>query len=114
MNDKLLEAVKQTYADSWMEWPEGSKQRRLMWKADELVSRDEAIEMFKAAGVLSYNAFTPELLEKLPADVTIRIAREYSVCVYVYGQTLTQSTADEMLVDEFDRQGDGGYRLWWD
>jgi hypothetical protein len=72
--------------------------------------------------VQSYNAFTPDLLDHLPEDSMVRIAREGSVCLYVRSNELNSFSEDEleslvfrdMGADECQYNNKGEYRIWWD
>lgn len=90
--------------------------RNLDFRASASVSRDEAIAILKEAITNGYNEFVPELLEKLPPDARVTIAREGSVCVYVNG-TLPPDSAyqDSLKADEMDyNAARHETRIWWD
>jgi len=98
--DRDLAAAKKAYADTWTNPPKGSvmgspeygawwnkveKQRNLEWKGTLFHTPKRWLEI---AGVVGeYNKFTPkrtfDLLKDLP--VTVKLAREGSVAVYVRG-----------------------------
>ena len=87
--DAVRKEVMEAYADCWdykdeSDWDDVSARRNLHFKASSYLSRDEAVKIMKEA-VPGYNVFEPELLELLPEDCEVLIAREGSVCVYVKG-----------------------------
>lgn len=89
--------------------------RQLQFLAVSPVPRDVAVAIMKEA-CPSYNAFTPSLLAKLPADAMVQLAREGSVCAYVTGNlTHLQATvkADECsFVNTYPHRN--VTRFWWD
>ena len=117
MNAKVLKEVKRAYNEETF---------NLEFRASEPVNKYDAVKiMAKALGCKpdedGYNDFRPELLNRLPEDARVWLAREYSVCVYFYTETeLPESFQDTMRADEFGLtdSGDGvlvpEYRLWWD
>ena len=120
MNKTVYNEVRKAYADCWMDtWEAGSKHRNLNFKASEFVPRNEAYDICSRAIPEGYNEFTANLIEELPNDVMIKIAREGSVALYV--KTIDQKTLDMTLeetnhlrADEVHYQEDGTLRLWWD
>lgn len=111
MNERVQAEVDKAYADCWK--PGGfevtSRERNLNFRASESVPRDEAVKIMRHAVPGCYNAFTADLLLKLPEDCNVTLAREYSVCVYVDRQV----SAAGMDADECDFE-DGMTRIWWD
>lgn len=110
--------VKNAYADCTMNLHAGMKLRSLMFKALTYVSRDDAIKALDDAGVY-YNQFNPKLLMKFPDNIIVKLAREYSVCLYIgfpEGEPPLEGSA--VKADEFDHCGDEDgysiYRYWWD
>ena len=81
----VLNDVKVAYADldRKVEFNKSLKLRKLVFTASEFVSRDEAIDIFKAAGVTSYNEFNPNLLKHFPKSAKILIERNSSVQITV-------------------------------
>lgn len=126
MKTKLLNLkneVMSAYADCNLGWDKGQKIRNLNYRASREVDKDTAVEILTAAlGAktpedASYNNFCPSLLNKLPDDSRIWIAREGSVCIYVE----TKSKVDErklsrqLEADELDWWNDNRWlRIWWD
>lgn len=99
-------------------WNHGMNRRNLDFHASAEVTRAEAKEIMTAY-VPGYNQFRPSLLDKLPADSRVLIAREFSVALYVKTNFPSAINAEEMLADECDvEENDGEYaavvRLWWD
>jgi hypothetical protein len=117
---KIRKEVGEAYADCWL-GKEGMKRRNLDFKASGDVSKAEAIYILKQAIPNGYNMFDADLLENLPGDVRITIAREGSVCLYI-GKGRGKGIADThymnyekwLMADEFDVLKDGTVRLWWD
>jgi hypothetical protein len=121
LNPILLRDVRNAYSDC-----NGTKhERNLNFRASDWVSIDEAVELMDIAlGKMGgYNNFRPELLERLPGDPQIILARENSVCVYVVSLvTLDECVIKDLLkADEchlktidFDGQKISAYRIWWD
>ena len=113
--NKVLKEVMNAYSDC----NEVSKsERNLNFLASDFVTVNEAIAiMDKAIG--SYNEFEPKLLDYFNVegfDVKIKIAREYSVCIYVSGvpeNLVIDKWHNELKADEVDREGDL-VRVWWD
>ena len=91
--------------------------RQLDFRAVSPVDKKTAIKILKEA-VPGYNAFTPNLLNSLPNDCQIFLAREGSVCIYVIGNILNTVRADECdLVEHPYHFGDNVRevtRFWWD
>ena len=106
-------------------WKEVDSHRNLDFRASDSVDRDTAIAILKEI-VPSYNAFYPKLLEALPADCQITIAREGSVCLYVKGLeksmwAIPALECDEWAYYDWDRENCCGHmafkgetRIWWD
>ena len=114
MNEKINNEVRLAYADCHME--DGMAERNLNFRASEVVTRDEAIDIMGRWIAGGYNEFKAKLLRNLPTEAMVTIARECSVCIYVTipgGVALTEDIADAMKADEFS-ETDGEYRLWWD
>jgi hypothetical protein len=120
--NKIVDAeVKSAYSDCWMkDRKAASKLRNLDFRASEPVSKKEAIRIINKY-VPEYNEFTSELLDFLPDDSEIGIAREGSVCIYVTSEELSDSPALQknlckaLEADEFDYDEDNDeWRIWWD
>ena len=89
-----------------------SKTRSLNFHASEFVPRTEAQRILALAIPQGYNAFKADLLNKFPKSAEIKIAREYSVALYVKPNCLLPSE-EEVCADEKHMQ-DGLIRYWWD
>lgn len=118
---KVLNEVKLAYCDSTKPWEIAKDLRNLDFRATYEVSVPDAVSiMTQALGLdnandMGYNAFSPSLLNFLPADCKVIIAREGSVCVYVEtNEELTQKLANKMSADEFNKTSHKLYRFWWD
>jgi len=123
MNDipkKLERDIQFGYADSWMANKSIAYDLRCLdFCSPEFLSKEQAKYLFSKY-VKSYNEFNPELLDHLPDDVQIKIAREGSVCIYVVSKTLDSFSIAQrnalrkvMSLDEFSKNNNE-YRLWWD
>jgi hypothetical protein len=115
MNKQIEKEVALAYSDCHGDKPfeETEKTRNLSFRASAPVSRDEAVRIMEKY-VPGYNAFSPSLLEHLPKDSQVTIAREGSVCVYVKSKTkLSLVEGTKLLADEVD-DVEGMTRLWWD
>jgi hypothetical protein len=116
------EEVKRAYSDCWMNnRKEANKLRNLDFRASESVSKSDAIDILNKYVPGGYNEFSSELLNSLPDDSKVTIAREGSVCIYVSSEELSKSSKMQQLLykalqaDEFDFDKDiGQYRIWWD
>lgn len=115
--------VSKAYADCWGQknFTETEYTRNLNFRASSPVSREEAFNLLEKYVPGGYNAFVPKMVNKLPIDSSITIAREGSVCLYVSSNELNKS--QELLdklqkfleADEFDYYEDKNeYRIWWD
>ena len=106
--------VKTAYYDCWCEnFEKAKKHRNLSFQASDYVTVKEAQEILSSI-VPGYNNFNTGLLDHLPYDAKVLIAREGSVCLYIKGQVTEEMAFDKMGVDEFDDEGGLGFRLWWD
>ena len=83
-----------------------------MWKNTAMFSKKDAMNIMKQALPGGYNEFKAELIDKLPADAKIQIAREGSVCLYV--KTTTKPSKAALKADEISKEEDGTFRVWWD
>ncbi len=83
-----------------------------MWKNTAMFTKKDAMNIMKQALPGGYNEFKAELIDKLPADAKIQIAREGSVCLYV--KTTTKLSKASLKADELDEVEPGLYRIWWD
>ncbi len=126
MNKKLLALKKEVmsaYADCNRGWEKGKKIRDLEYRASQSVDKYTAIDILTAAlgaktpDDAGYNNFCPSLLNKLPDDSRIWIAREGSVCVYVE----TNSEVGELKWSKLLKADEVGWwnnkrwlRIWWD
>lgn len=93
----------------------GYTTRNVAWQAKHAVSREEAVNLTRAY-IGKYNDFEPEMLNRLPDDSQIRLARESSVAVYV--KTAQDLDCEELKknlkADECSKKPSGEYRIWWD
>lgn len=111
------------YADCNQGWKKGKNIRNLDYRASLDVDKDTSIDIMTAAlGADSpdeamYNNFSPTLLEKLPDDSRIWLAREGSVCIYVVTNIKIKELKLMKLLDanEVDlRNNNRWVRIWWD
>lgn len=116
----ILAETKEAYPDCNAEihtstalMDKASRTRKLDWKASAPVSKSEAIVILTAA-VPNYNNFKPELLEALPNDSEVLIARAGSPCIFVKTAKNLTHLKSALLADELDLQDDGFWRIWWD
>jgi hypothetical protein len=105
----------EAYADSHLALTQAQEQeayrrRNLNWRASAPVTRDEAISIMQET-CPSYKEFEPNLLKKLPANASVILAREGSVCIYV--DKVGAATVKNMKADEWSIK-DGLVRIWWD
>ena len=122
--------VAEAYADCWDYKPEPgvfigpgweavSARRNLEFLATRYLPRDEA-KWVMQQWVKEYNNFTPDVLDALPPEAMVRIAREGSPAIYVklpYGCKRKCPTAKRMAADERDEmalQSSLVVRYWWD
>lgn len=119
---KLEQEVKNAYADCWMDdWNKAEKIRNLDFRASKALPKEKAKDLFFKY-VESYNAFAPELLDYLPDDSLIQIAREGSVCIYVSSPALQKLSVKQLnkLQQDLDAyeldydEDNEEYRIWWD
>ena len=82
------------------------------WKDTTSFNKKQAMDIMKQALPSGYNEFRPEIIDKLPADAKIQIAREGSVCLYV--KTSTKPSRVSLRADELNEVEPGIYRIWWD
>lgn len=112
MNKKVKSEVKTAYKDCWStgDWSD----RNLNFHASEFVSKADAIAILnECLPDGGYNEFEPSLLNLFSDNTLFQIAREYSVCLYVKGDTKNVSKA-ALKADEMSLQKDGTTRIWWD
>ena len=113
----VLNDVKVAYADlnPNMDWDKAVKLRKLDFTASEFVSRDEAIVIFKAAGVTSYNEFNPNLLKHFPESAKIRIERNASVQITVECDVTELPPIKKVKADTVRATpGKNQFVYWWD
>jgi len=115
--DIVSQEVQRAYADDnyiaqdkSLSWAIATRQ--LMFRASKALSVKQAIQVLQRF-VSNSNDFAVAALELLPKTAKVTLAREYSVCLYISGVTLTQEIAKKMQVNEFSEEN-GEYRLWWD
>lgn len=82
------------------------------WKDTTLLNKKQALDILTQALPNGYNEFKPQIIDKLPADSKIQIAREGSVCLYV--TTSTKPNRISLKADELDEVQPSVYRIWWD
>jgi len=112
-----IKGLAMAYADS-----RGEPGRRLKWRSKDWVELERAEDEFFAAGVDSYNEFSPDLLPRIReyvGNVFVQPAREGSPAVYVkIGHPIEIKHLEQMkhdlLIDMVSVQPDGTLRLWWD
>lgn len=112
----VFRETKAAYTDVWSResFEITSRLRNLDFLASAPVTKAEAVKIMKVCVPVSYNKFEAKLLEKLPEDVQIYLARENSPCIYVDGDhEAILAVAEQMLADEIDIER-GMIRLWWD
>ena len=93
------------------------KARVFTYRASAAVSPTEAHSiMVEALSELggAYNEFQVECLLTFPEDCKIVLAREYSVCLYVFRGEEDLPDGTKVAADAVDRQEDGSIRYWWD
>lgn len=103
---------------------ESHKKRNLSWKASRPVSPEEACKIMRIVFGLGkependegYNDFRPNILNDFPANSKIWLARENSVCVYVYAEGCDCDWFKDpaFMADEYNIDVDGQIRIWWD
>ena len=106
------------YADCILDWEVGSRVRVLVWEG---IYTDAETFLKQAKIVGEYNLFNPEVAKKLVdllgRDKKYRLAREYSVAVYVkeVGEDVDlEKLQEELSADEVYFVKKGELRLWWD
>jgi hypothetical protein len=124
--DKSIEtvewAVLRAYADCHGNndsFVEPMRDRNLNFCHALAISKTAAVKIMKKAIPDGYNEFDAELLDQLPRESRIRIAREGSVCVYVETPNGSQINQEGLKADEFDlyqtnSDGTQTHRIWWD
>jgi hypothetical protein len=85
----------------------GDENPNMHFVASYPLSRNEVIKIM-GEFVPEYNNFEPKLLNHLPEDRQIIIARSYSPCFWVLGDEMDQKLQKKMLVDEWDFYPKGG------
>lgn len=123
---RIFKEVKAAYTDCWdhdgtdADWDRVANLRNLHFRASGPVTREEAVAIMMVAlqakdiDDCSYNEFTPDVLNVLPADCQIVIAREGSVCMYLMGFQPSPAMVKTMKADESMDYDSKGWRLWWD
>lgn len=114
----VLAETKEAYYDCWNDWgDEAIKRRNLNFRANQPVTRDEAVEIMAQAVPHGYNAFNAWLLSKIPSHATITLARKHSVCVYVKGnlpENKDYENDEHTYYPPIPGTPEGETRLWWD
>jgi hypothetical protein len=121
IKQEVMKSVGMAYADCWIsDFYRAEKVRDLDFRAPYSLSKSDVIEVMNF-WFNRYNRFVPDLLEHLPADSSITIAREGSVCMYVESKELIKFSYSEleglrekMKADELDRIYGSKIRIWWD
>jgi len=97
--------------------------RNLNFKASGAVTIVEAIKIMAKAldcdfDAEGYNNFKPSCFRYLPEGTKITLAREGSVCAYIKppkGVILQEAKlVRAMLIDEWSKESNGTYRIWFD
>lgn len=114
MDHPVYNEVMEAYYDchSGARWDTCNKRRNLSFRASQPVDRAMAIDILSDALHRGYNEFEPSLLEQLPEDSKIILAREGSVCIYVEGE-IPADIVPKLKCDECDYDGKET-RIWWD
>ncbi len=110
---KVRKEVMKAYADANMRGEKGYELRSLQFKASAPLSVKDAKQVLSEAIPEGYNEFDAYLLDLLPPDAQVVIAREYSVALYVYYAGKLPS-GQVMKADERHEEPDGSVRYWWD
>jgi hypothetical protein len=121
IKQKVKKEVGRAYADCWMkDFEKAEKIRNLNFIASQPLSKADAIKVMNDC-VEGYNKFTPGLLDHLPDDSNITIAREGSVCMYIDSKELSKFSNGEleklqakMGADELEHTHGSTFRIWWD
>jgi hypothetical protein len=109
----LKAKVKQVYADIARD-PKKYKLRELMWKSDKWVTPDQARDALYF--IKEYNYFKGKKFYEAceGKDVELKLAREYSVCMYLKGnKSDIEQIRRKTRPDEFSWEK-GVARMWWD
>lgn len=108
--------VKTAYADCAPNAGEESYAiRNLHFRAPYSVSKEEAIQIMRKEIPHGYNLFNAKLLKHLPDAARVTIAREGSVCIYVFLDGSPLHGNKEMKYDEFSYNPQTQEtRIWWD
>ena len=95
-----------------VKFKKGYSGQNFNWRDSTFMGKKDAIHIMKQALPGGYNEFKAELIDKLPSDAKIQIAREYSVCLYV--KTSTKPDKRSLKAAELDMVEKNIYRIWWD
>lgn len=110
--DKIRAEVIKAYADQTMSSNKADAIRNLHFKASKAVTVARAKAILSVAIPDGYNEFSADLLDEFPEDVSVVIARENSVALYVSGNNLPSKRA--VSASKYSRLDDGSVRYWWD
>ena len=109
-------AIRETmkaYADSWLDWYEGSGLRDLNFRSSVWLTPDDAADVMATAVPHGYNEFHADQIRDLPHDCLVQLAREGSVCIYVSRPIIGAGRIHDRA-DEWSVTKDGGEtRIWW-
>lgn len=124
----LLQQTEQAYYDcvhyGGESWEEVAEKRQLKWRWSGRPFSSNSPILAEALQLIGlYNNFDPEVvisvLQQFP--ITVVLARENSVCLYIYGIGTEKGellaalgTDEDCMPDEADVEPDGSLRLWWD
>lgn len=80
---------------------------------DHFILKADAVRILDEAGVGNKYFHVGNTLAAFPADCEMKIAREYSPCLYVKQGTSPLPSKAQVDADELERKGDT-WRYWWD
>jgi hypothetical protein len=95
-----------------MGWEKGSHIRSLDYRSRAQLTVMEAAALMAEAVPDGYNEFQAAVILELPDTARVEIAREGSVCLYVWNAGL--AACRKLEADECHKQDDGSIRCWWD
>lgn len=121
--EDIYDEVRKAYIDCWgmqgLDQEEAMRlyhekfahERNLNFRASRSVPPKIA-KRIMAKAIIGYNGWEPDLMDHIPDDCEVTIAREGSVCVYVRGKLENQNLlhANEIDADLVDDET----RIWWD
>ena len=114
MNKIVLNEVKKAYADCLQPLTEyAMRQRNLNFTASEWTNKEDTLAILTDCLPMGYNNFESKLIEQFPDDAMFKIAREFSVCLYVKKEAQPLPGQEQMIADELSYEN-GEFRYWWD